>query len=295
MLRELHVSATIFVNVCGNLNQLTPLVYRYVNQIFGLSLGVLPRGSAPASKAWSKVLRSIGPNATNPGHRNRFGGGITTLKLVYPLFQQFGEAGLALRTLVHTDRSPSLGYMTAQGTSHTTLHEAYDMAAAYAGTWVGSFNHIMFGSPGYWFYTLFAGIDRAPPVQEGGFRTWSKLVLAPPHGQALWGQLKSCSGASQTPAGRVAVSWELVNHSDTGGVLYRMEVNIPVNARAKVTVPTVVQADSVDVSESGTPVWSKGLFVPGVKGVDAGTANPQDRTIGFFLGSGHFLFSVAES
>ena len=253
----------------------------------------LPRGSVSASKAWSKVLDSIGPNATDPGRRNRFGGGITTLKLVYPLFQQFGEASLALRTLVHTDRSPSLGYMTVEGSSRTTLHEAYDMASAYAGTWVGSFNHIMLGSPGQWFYTLFAGIDRAPSAQEGGFRTWSRLVLAPPHGQDLWDQLKSCSGVLQTPVGRVEVSWEIGNHSNAGGVLFEMEVNVPVNARAKVTVPTVVQADSVDVFEGQMLVWRKGLFVPGVPGIDAGTSGPQSRTIDFFVGSGHFLFSVA--
>ena len=128
----------------------------------------------------SRGLQEIGPHATNRANANRFGGGIVTLKLIYPLFQRFGAAALALRTLLHTDRSPSLGFMTTQGgtgpgDAGTTLHEAWNMQNAsngskpldalhtlnaYDGPWPGSFNHIMMGSPGRWFYTLFGGIDR---------------------------------------------------------------------------------------------------------------------------------------
>jgi len=49
--------------------------------------------------AWANVQKALGPNASNPANANRFGGGIVTLKLIYPLFQRFGEATLALRTV----------------------------------------------------------------------------------------------------------------------------------------------------------------------------------------------------
>eukprot|EP01047_Picozoa_sp_COSAG01_P040503 COSAG01_NODE_3415_length_6122_cov_15.057945_5_plen_117_part_00 len=104
---------------------------------------------AAAELAWSKILEEIGPNATNPAKANRFGGGIVTLKLVWPLFQRFNAVALGLKTLLHTDRTPSLGFMTTQQPG-TTLHEAYNMDSAYTGKWVGSFNHVMMGSPGRW-------------------------------------------------------------------------------------------------------------------------------------------------
>ena len=119
----------------------------YVNQIFGLSMPSLGNTSSTptdAAAAWAKVTAALGPNATNAAKANRFGGGIVTLKLVWPLFQRFGDLALGLKTLLHTDRTPSLGFMTTQQPG-TTLHEAYSMDSAYTGAWVGSFNHIMMG------------------------------------------------------------------------------------------------------------------------------------------------------
>ena len=268
----------------------------YPGQIFGLSLDVLPRGGAEEAAAWAHVLAEIGPHATNPANANRFGGGIVTLKLIYPLFQRFGEAALALRTLLHTDRSPSLGYMTTQGgagpgDTGTTLHEAWNMQSAYDGTWVGSFNHIMMGSPGRWFYTLFAGIDRDAATTHS--RSWSRLRLEPPRDPELWRNLTYCNAALNTVAGQVAVSWRL-RPSNSTTTLYVMEATVPTNSRATVVVPTVVQASAVTIreGEAGSVVWSKGQF-RAVAGIAGGAMGADARSVELTAGSGRYAFTVS--
>jgi len=302
----------------------------YVNQIFGLSLQALPSGrpgspGVEEAAAWGHVLAAIGPNATDPQKAGRFGGGIVTLKLVYPLFEKFGEAALALRTLLHTDRSPSLGFMTTEGPSNTTLHEAWSMRNAYQGSWVGSFNHIMLGSPGRWFYTLFAGIRRAPaPAHNAASRaragtstggvggrdlpaptpsSWSRLVLAPPRAPALWADLAWCSGSVRTPLGEVSVRWALGNATaaappaaggpSSGAVLYSMQAAVPVGARAVVVVPTVSAASGVTMHEGASVIWADGAYHPGTPGIDAATLGVDGVSVELRVGSGNFSLVVS--
>lgn len=265
----------------------------YVSQIFGLNLA--GDASALSAAGWDKVLEQIGPNATSSGRRNRFGGGIVTLKLVYPLFQRFGETALALKTLLRTE-SPSLGYMMIEpGAQTRTLHEAWNMNHAIEGTWVGSFNHIMTGSPGRWFYTLFVGIDRTPH-ESGHSKSWSRLWLEPPRDPAVWRQnLTSCSGALQTPAGTVAVSWG-VHLSASAATLYAMNATVPVNSRATVVLPTVAAAAHVIIFDSATaaPIWDNGTFYPRSEGITGGKVGDDGRSVVFQVGSGGYHFTVAE-
>jgi alpha-L-rhamnosidase len=288
----------------------------YPAQIFGLSLGVLPRGGEEEAAAWAHVLQEIGPHATNRANANRFGGGIVTLKLIYPLFQRFGAAALALRTLLHTDRSPSLGFMTTQGgtgpgDAGTTLHEAWNMQNAsngskpldalhtlnaYDGPWPGSFNHIMMGSPGRWFYTLFGGIDRDAGTALGssnGTRSWTRLRLEPPRDPELWSNLTWCSAVLDTVAGQVAVAWRLKPSNSTSG-LYALEATVPTNSRATVVVPTVVEASAVTIREGagGNIVWSKGQFRT-VAGIAGGAAGADGRSVELAAGSGRYAFTVS--
>ena len=261
----------------------------YVSQIFGLQL-LDDDASLPAqAAAWESVLSQIGTNATNPAKATRFGGGIVTLKLVYPLFHRFGESALALKTLLHTDRAPSLGYWAGRG--DTTLHEAWNMSNAYKGTWVGSFNHIMLGSPGKWFYTLFAGIDRAA-VQGGRQTSWSRLQLAPPRDPAVWAQnLTSCRGALATPAGNVTVQWTAP--SQPHPVLYTLDVDVPAGSRATVVVPTVLQAASVTIAEGAAIVWADGKCnTNSTAGISRCVEGSDLRSVEFETGSGTYGFVV---
>ena len=47
-------------------------------------------------------------NATGK-YPERFGGGIVSLKLLYPLLDKFNMSDLGLRFMLHTDAPPSLG------------------------------------------------------------------------------------------------------------------------------------------------------------------------------------------
>ena len=260
----------------------------YVSQIFGLQLLDDANSFPKQAAAWESVLSHIGPNATNLDNANRFGGGIVSLKLVYPLFQRFGESALALKTLLRP-HSPSLGYMTMNG--GTTLHEAWSMAGAYEGTWVGSFNHIMMSSPGKWFYTLFAGIDRAS-VPGGQHASWSRLQIEPPRDPAVWAQnLTSCRGALATPAGNVTVEWTL--HPEPH-ILYTLNVEVPVTSRATVVVPTVLQSGSVTIEEGAAVVWAKGICnTSTTAGISTCMGGRDLASVEFELGSGSYAFVVS--
>lgn len=85
-----------------------------ISQIFGLSLGLA--SAADEEKAWKQALSWFGTGGKDDG---RFGGGIVSLKLLYPLLDKFGKSDLGLAFQLHTDKAPSFGYWMAQGA--TTL------------------------------------------------------------------------------------------------------------------------------------------------------------------------------
>jgi hypothetical protein len=265
----------------------------YPSQIFGLSLLGLPGSErVDADAAWGHVLAQIGPNASIAARANRFGGGIVTLKLVWPLFQRFDAAGLALRTLLHTDHSPSLGFMTTN--DGTTLHEAWSMAGAYDGTWVGSFNHAMMGSPGRWFFTLFAGIDRMPDVPSavsGQPQNWQHVRIAPPRGADVWAQMTQCAASLAQPLGRIAVAWKVDPTASSATALFCLNATVPTNSIASVIVPTVARAGTVSLRESGTVVWNASGFHPGVTGIQSASLL-DDTAIIMQVGSGTYTFVV---
>jgi len=110
----------------------------YVSQLFGLALGVVPGGTAEQDAVWAHCMDWFGPNATH-GLANHFGGGIISLKYLYPELTKRGLTGLGLRMHLQSDQPPGFGYWIAQNA--TTLWEAYDMTSTSDGG--SSRNHIM--------------------------------------------------------------------------------------------------------------------------------------------------------
>jgi hypothetical protein len=47
-------------------------------------------------------------------HQGRFGGGIVSLKLLYPLLDAHKMSDLGLKMQLHTDKPPSFGYCTSK-------------------------------------------------------------------------------------------------------------------------------------------------------------------------------------
>jgi len=167
----------------------------YASQFFGLTLGLLPAGSAEERAAYDLALTWIRANGTNAKYPGHFGGGIIALKNALPLMDRFGDKALAL-TMQTTTGVPSFGQWLDYGA--TTLWESYENTPTGGQS---SYNHIMFGAAGSWYYSTLGGLGRAP-----GSRSWSDLVIAPPRPDEGV-PLQFASASIDTPMGLAAASW----------------------------------------------------------------------------------------
>ena len=255
-----------------------------ISQIFGLTLaarsGAQLLSHGDEAKAWARALEWFGPDGKYGG---RFGGGIVSLKLLYPLLDAHGMSNLGLQFQLHTDKPPSFGFWIAQGA--TTLSEYWGNAAYSTPNLLNSYNHIMYGGCGSWYYSTLAGLQRAP-----GSRSWRDLIIAPPAPGAL-SNLTWANASIDTPMGLVSSSWSS-SHSGR----YTLCATIPPNARARVVVPTPggVSAFLATVTEGTNSamvaVWRGGSFVPGAKGVRNASAGSGGRSVVLAVGSGSYQF-----
>ena len=101
--RELYVSK-YFDNTTGCFGNCTD-----ISQIFGLTLTKNTNllSSKEASMAWAQALSWFGEDGKYEG---RFGGGIVSLKFLYPLLDEHDMSDLGLKFQLHTDKPPSFGY-----------------------------------------------------------------------------------------------------------------------------------------------------------------------------------------
>ncbi len=160
---------------------------------------------------------------------------------------------------------PSWGYQVRQGA--TTVWE----------TWEGEPHHCrnmkMLGSSEIFFYRDLAGIAPAAP-------SFRKIAIRP----YVVGDLKWVKASHNTIRGRVAVHWR------KGGDSLTMDVTIPANTTATVSVPTLGLKD-VTIAESGRTVWKDGEYIDGAEGVAAGRR--EDDYVTFDVGSGVYSFRVS--
>ena len=249
------------------------------SQVFGLAAGVLPAGGTAHGAAWARALAIFGPNGTFP---ERYGGGEISLGYFFSLLEGAGLQGLALRTQLHTDKPPSPGFWVAQGA--TTLWEYWENTATTSNAGLNSFNHIMYGAPGAFYYSSLAGLRRAP-----GSRSWRSLLLSPPgSASGVWASLTAASAQQSTPMGAVAVAWALGG----GGARYAFNATLPPGAVATLALPTLRAAGEAVVEEGGARVWAGGSFVPGTPGVVSAAAGEDGQSVVFGLGSGDFAFTT---
>jgi alpha-L-rhamnosidase len=68
-----------------------------------------------------------------------------------------------------------------------------------------------------------------------------------------------------------------------------LEVVIPVNSEAKVSVPKM-GLKNVSVSEGNKSVWKNGKFILGISGITQGTET--DDYVTFDAGSGNYTFRL---
>lgn len=197
--------------------------------------------------------------------------GIVGTRYVLDTLTKYGRADLAYRLATQTTY-PSWGYMIKEGA--TTLWERWEYLD---GTGMNSHNHIMFGSIDAWFYKVLAGINIDP--SRPGFQ---RFTVKP----YVLGDLSHVSASLRTVRGLVSSSWRKEKDSLT------LNVVVPVNSQAKVSVPISGRKDPV-VRESGEVIYQHGSYIHGVTGIFSGTR--EDDYIGFELGSGSYSFSMGES
>jgi alpha-L-rhamnosidase len=131
----------------------------------------------------------------------------------------------------------------------------------------------MFGSTEKFFYKDLAGIAPSSP----GFR---QLVIKP----SVAGDLTFARASLDTVRGAAAVDWKRTDDS------FEMNVIIPVNSRARVSVPKL-GLENITITESGKSVWENAAYKGGVPGIGSGS---QDRHyVTFDVGSGYYRFKLS--
>jgi len=159
---------------------------------------------------------------------------------------------------------PSWGYQVRQGA--TTVWE----------TWEGEPHHCrnmkMLGSSEVFFYKYLAGIAAAAP-------TFRRITIKP----HVVGDLTWVKASHNTIRGRVAVHWRRGEDSLV------MDVTIPGNTTAKVSVPTL-GSENVSVTEGGKAVWKDGSLVDGAAGITGGSQTADYVT--FEVASGAYSFEL---
>jgi len=200
-------------------------------------------------------------------HDSHLTTGFIGVKYLFPLLTRLGYSDLAYDIATKTTY-PSWGYMIANGA--TTLWELWQNRT---GPSMNSHNHPMFGSVGAWFYQALAGIK---PATAG----YEEILVEP----QIVRDLRWVSGSVETHRGTVSSSW-----SHQPGVI-ALEVAIPVNCMASVSIPKEEEMTDVVIHEGERVVWEKGKFVPGTPGI-LNARQEKDRVV-FEVGSGSYAFKL---
>ncbi|MCY4413338.1 MAG: family 78 glycoside hydrolase catalytic domain [Caldilineaceae bacterium] len=257
-----------------NSEWLDPVAHRYATgsqtaNLFPLALGIVPAASEAG------VVQDIVHNIVDTwgGHHHTGNTGVTCL---IDALTQYGQ-GEVLHDLVATPTYPGWGYMVEQGA--TTIWESWSLQST-----VGAAESmIMWASIDEFFYNDLAGIKgpdyHGPGTMTPGFRD----IHIEPH---LLGDLEHAGATMRTVHGELSSHWQRTDQSIS------LEVTIPVNSRARVSLPTL-GLSNISVSESGNAVWQDNAYVEGRDGLTS--ASPRAGYIDVNVGSGRYSFELTGS
>jgi alpha-L-rhamnosidase len=218
---------------------------------FALFLGIVPSDRIP------RVVDNLVKDVEKHGYHLTTGNLCT--KYVLEMLTEHGHPDLAYR-IATQETYPSWGYMLANGA--TTLWERWEQLT---GGGMNSGNHPMMGSVGSWFYKYLAGIRVDP--SGAGFR---KILIQP----SLPAGLDWAEGSYKTLYGEIRSAWK------REGKRLRLDVRIPANTSATVTIPVSQQQT---LREGGQPIEGR-PFVTVLKRTAADVV--------LTLGSGDYTFQV---
>lgn len=198
-----------------------------------------------------------------------YDGHITTGFLGTPyichVLSKFGYADVAY-SLLMKQSYPSWLYPVKNGA--TTIWERWDGIKpdkSFEDPGMNSFNHYAYGAIGDWMYSQIAGINT--DEDDPGFHG----IVITPH---VGGGLTQAEGKLETPYGEVVSGWHLDDS------MINMDITVPPNASARVTLPFV----SGLITEGGSNIYT----VPDISSIDK-TGNSLQLTIG--SGTYHFSYT----
>jgi alpha-L-rhamnosidase len=226
-----------------------------------LFLGLVPAGHEVAVRE-NLVARVEADGSLKTGF-------LSTRALLFALADA-GRADLAYDVLTRP-APPSLGYMVEQGA--TTMWEHWD-SDQQVGSGMNSLNHHQFSLVSEWLDEVLAGIR--PGADAPGF---AHVEVAP----SVVPDLDWVRGAVETRRGEVVSRWE---RTDAG---LRLDVTVPWNATATLTVPTP-EGSLARVVADGETVWDRAAGV-GERPAGVTDVAADGRTLE--LAAGTYRFDVA--
>ena len=193
--------------------------------ILALRFGLLPDDMR------EKAMRYLVEDIT--ARNNHLSTGFVGVSYLLPVLTQAGRTDTAFKLFLQ-DSFPSWLFSVKHGA--TTIWERWDGWTPEKGfqeSGMNSFNHYSLGSCGEWMFSTLAGIDTDGP----GFR---KPVIRPTPGEGISWVKASYNSIN----GRIVSNWKIEGDQLT------MDVTVPVNTTAAVSVPA---KDASTVTESGKP------------------------------------------
>ncbi len=194
-------------------------------------------------------------------------------KYIMEVLTEAGRGDVAFALATQTTY-PSWGYMIVNGA--TTIWERWENAT---GTGMNSHNHPMYASVGAWFYRALAGIQTHPSGPGFG-----RFAVKPD----VFSGLQYVNASLKTIRGLIESSWHLLNDRIS------LNVQVPVNSQAEVTIPKRTPKHLLVISESGKLLWTNGEQAGSVDGVLTVWEDAHAVTITIGSGAYHFAVEVVE-
>ncbi len=222
------------------------------SQSFALYTDIVPESARP--KVIAYLVKDI------EAHGSHLTTGILGTKFMLDVLSRDGHADLAYAIVTQPD-FPGWGWMLKNGA--TTLWEHWEFSDN-----TFSHNHPMFGSVSQWMMNWLGGIQ--PDAGAAGF---DRIVIHPQTPKGLdW--VKS---SYRSIRGTIVSNWSRLGRS------LKFEVEIPINARAQISLPAKSVAA---ITEGGKPLpKADGVSVLGLRG----------DIVDFTVGSGRYSFTVASN
>ena len=235
-------------------------------QVFPLALGIVPE--ADREGVIGCLIESITEQYGNHLHTGNTGTTCLIDKLT-----DLGHGDVLWKIVTNTTY-PGWGFMVGEGA--TTIWESWSLEAGCG----NAESMIMWATIDEFLYNDLAGIKGpdyygTDPMSPG----FGEIAICPlvPDG------LDDARASMRTVRGCVSSAWQRTGDRLT------LEVGIPANATASVTVPTLGLKD-VKIAESGKDVWAGGEFGAGTDGIFG--AGESAGGVSFAIGSGTYRFEM---